>query len=270
MSEPVDQRMPTIYLTHGGGPCFFMESDPPDAWDGLRAGLESVRGLLPAPPKAIFCITAHWEESPVSVEVGERPELVFDYYGFPPHTYELTYPAPGEPTVAARVVDLLNGAGIAATAATRGWDHGVFIPLMVSFPDADVPVVAVSLQAGLDPDAHLAMGAALAPLRDEGILLIGSGSSYHNVRVGGPAGAPAAQAFDDWLQDTLSTGGVRRAQGLRAWSRAPGALVAHPREEHLLPLHVVAGAAADEPGRAFFDESVRGTKRSCWIFGAGA
>lgn len=270
MSDQAAQRFPTIYLTHGGGPCFFMDWDPADTWDGLRAGLESIRTLLPSPPRAIVCITAHWEEAPIAVEVGERPELVFDYYGFPPHTYELTYPAPGDPALAARVLDLLTGAGLAAQPAGRGWDHGVFVPLKVAYPEAEIPLVAVSLQAGLDPAAHLAMGAALAPLRDEGVLLIGSGSSFHNLRAWGPVGAASAKEFDDWLQDVLPAGGERRARELRDWSATPGARVAHPREEHLLPLHVVAGAAGDEPGRAFLDEPVMGMQMSCWIFGESA
>lgn len=258
-------RFPTIYLTHGGGPCFFME--PAEPWNGLRAGLESVRGLLPETPKAIVCVTAHWEERPVAIEVGERPPLVFDYYGFPPHTYELTYPAPGEPAVAARVQELLAGAGIDAGLTERGWDHGVFIPLKVAFPDADVPVVAVSLQAGLQPDSHLQIGAALASLRDEGVLIVGSGSSFHNLRAWGPRAADESVEFNDWLHHALTLGGEHRAAMLREWAFAPSGRVAHPREEHLLPAHVAAGAAGTDRGRPFFDEPVMGMAMSCWIFG---
>lgn len=260
-------RFPTIYLTHGGGPCFFMDWSPADAWDGLRAALESVPSLLPAPPTAIVCVTAHWEDAPVAVEAGERPELVFDYYGFPPHTYELTYPAPGDPTLAAQVVDLLAESGIPAAAGTRGWDHGVFIPLKVAFPDADIPIVAVSLEAGLDPEAHLQMGEALAPLRDQGVLIVGSGSSFHNLRAGGPRAAAEAREFDDWLHHALTLTGNHRAEMLRDWAFAPGGRFAHPREEHLLPVHVVAGAAGADRGRAFFAEPVLGMAMSCWIFG---
>lgn len=260
-------RMPTIFLTHGGGPCFFMEWRPADAWDGLRAGLESVPDLLPEPPKAILVVSAHWEDQPVSIEAAASPELVFDYYGFPPHTYRLSYPAPGDPALAERVRSLLDGAGIAARTVQRGWDHGVFIPLMVSHPDADVPVVAMSLQGGLDPAAHVAMGRALAPLRDEGVLIVGSGSSYHNLSGGGPAAKQAATDFDRWLHEVLPTPGPAREKALADWAGAPGGQYAHPREEHLIPLHVAAGAGADDPGRAFFAEPVLGVEMSCWVFG---
>lgn len=269
MSAEALPRFPTMFVTHGGGPCFFMEWEPADAWDGLRAALESVPMLLPGTPKAIVVITAHWEDRPVAVEAGERPELIYDYHGFPPHTYELTYPAPGDPELGARVRDLLTGSGIAAQLTERGWDHGVFVPLKVAFPGADVPVVAISLQAGLDPDTHLRMGAALAPLRDEGVLILGSGSSFHNLRAVGSRGVAASIEFQDWLHHALTPSGEHRAEALRQWAYAPSGRMAHPREEHLLPVHVVVGAAAHERGREFFDAPVLGNATSCWIFGGG-
>lgn len=263
-------RQPSLYLTHGGGPCFFMEWDPPETWDGLRAALESVPALLPGPPRAIVCVTGHWEADPVAVETAERPPLVYDYSGFPPHTYELTYPAPGSPELAARVVGLLDRAGVPARGAERGWDHGVFVPLKVAFPDADVPLVAVSLRADLDPGTHLRMGQALAPLRDDGVLIVGSGSSYHNLRAWGPTGTDAGIAFEAWLQDVLPRSGADRAEALTGWLDAPSARIAHPREEHLIPLMVAAGAAGDEPGRAFFSGAALGPPLSCWVFGDSA
>lgn len=244
-----------------------MNWDPVDAWDGLRVGLESIPGLLPDTPKAILCVSAHWEDAPVAVEVGETPELVYDYYGFPEHTYQLTYPAPGQPEVAQRVCELLTDARIAVQPVSRGWDHGVFVPLKVAFPDADIPVVAMSLQGGLDPNTHLAIGSALAPLRDEGVVIIGSGSSFHNLQVWGSSGAAASESFDQWLHAVLPQPGPQRAEALMHWRQAPAAASAHPREEHLIPLHVAAGAAADEQGRAFLAEPVAGMDMSCWIFG---
>lgn len=244
-----------------------MDWEPVDPWVGLRHALESVPGLATGEITAIVCITAHWEATPVEVEVGERPPLVYDYYGFPPHTYELTYPAPGDPALAGRVLELLNEAGINATATERGWDHGVFVPLKVAFPDADIPLVAVSLQTDLDPAAHLRMGAALAPLRTQGVLLVASGSSFHNLRVWREAEAGPGIEFEGWLQQVLPTTGAERAEALVGWEQAPGARFAHPREEHLIPLMVAAGAASDEPGRAFFSGSAFGPPLSCWIFG---
>lgn len=262
------KRLPTVFLTHGGGPCFFMEWNPADAWDGLRAGLESLPSLLPTAPKVILVVSAHWEEAPVAIEVGDNPELVYDYFGFPPHTYELTYPAPGAPDVARQAHELLTAAGIDAQLVNRGWDHGVFIPLKVAYPNADVPIVAMSLQAGLNPATHLAIGKALAPLRDQGVLIVGSGSSYHNMQVRGPAAVESAAQFDRWLHEVLPQSGPARHDALAQWFAAPDGTVAHPREEHLIPLHVAAGAAADEPGRPFFADRVMSVDMSCWIFGA--
>jgi aromatic ring-opening dioxygenase catalytic subunit (LigB family) len=258
------ERLPSAYITHGGGPCFFMDWDPPDAWDALRSGLESVGPSLPAPPTAIVVVSAHWESDPVTVDSGASPGLIYDYGGFPPETYELRYPAPGSPEVAARVASLLAAAGIEHRCdPDRGWDHGVFIPLKVMFPDADVPIVAMSLHPDLDPARHLAIGRALAPLRDEGVLLVGSGSSFHHFS---HWGSPLAEEFDRWLAETLTSARASREAALVAWEEAPHARHAHGREEHLLPLMVAAGAANDVPARPFFQGSVMDTPMSCWFF----
>lgn len=264
MDPATATRMPTAYITHGGGPCFFMEWDPPDAWDDLRAALEAIGPSLPATPRAILVVTAHWEAPQVTVASGEAPDLIYDYGGFPPHTYELTYPAPGEPTVAARVGTLLAEAGIEGRLdPSRGWDHGVFVPLKVMFPDAEVPIVAVSLRGDLDPGFHLRVGEALAPLRDEGVLIVGSGSSFHNFAA---FGSPGAAAFDEWLNETVALPDAERRAALADWESAPNARLAHGREEHLLPLMVAAGAASDQPARTLFRGPVLSTPMSCWLF----
>jgi aromatic ring-opening dioxygenase catalytic subunit (LigB family) len=203
------------------------------------------------------------------VTTSPGPPLFFDYYGFPKHTYELTWPAPGDPALAARVRALLEGAGIeSAGDAERGYDHGVFVPLKVAFPEAHIPTVALSLRAGLDPAAHLAVGRALAPLRDEGVLIVGSGMSYHNMRgFGDPRSLPKSATFDAWLAATVVASPVERDAGLAAWSRAPLAREIHPREEHLLPLMVVAGAAGDDRGAVAFRDEVMGVVVSAARFG---
>ncbi len=259
--EATAVRMPSVYITHGGGPCFFMDWDPPHAWDELRAALESIGPDLPAAPRAILVVTAHWEEPTFTVSGAAAPELIYDYGGFPPHTYELTYPAPGAPDVAARAVELLGASGIAHRVdPERGWDHGVFIPLKVMYPDADVPVVAMSVQRDLDPAAHLDAGRALAPLRDEGVLIVASGSSFHHFS---HFGSPLAEPFDDWLNETMARPGDQRWDALRRWEDAPHARHAHGREEHLIPLMVAAGTS-EAPARNIFRGSVMHTPMSCW------
>ena len=179
------ERQPTIFLPHGGGPCFFMDWSwgPADTWDATKRFLEGLAGTLPAPPKAIVVVSGHWEEPAFTASAAVAPQLIFDYSGFPEHTYRLTWPSPGDPELAGRLVELLKQAGLpAGLSANRGFDHGVFVPLKVAFPEAKIPVVSLSLAASLDPALHLAAGRALAPLRDEGVLLVGSGMSFHNLR----------------------------------------------------------------------------------------
>ena len=268
-------KLPTIYIPHGGGPCFFMDWNPPDAWDNLAAYLRGIPDAIGQKPKALLVISGHWEETTVTVQSNSAPELLFDYGGFPPHTYELKYPAPGQPELAARVAGLLNASGINTVSDTdRGFDHGVFVPLKVAFPDADIPVVQLSLRSDLDSSIHIAMGEALQPLRDEGILIIGSGNTYHNMSVllqamrSGGDGPIAGRAFDRWLSDAVcNTDPEARNRMLTEWASAPGARDAHPREEHLLPLHVVAGAAGKDVGRKTIEDVVLGAVESAFQFG---
>jgi aromatic ring-opening dioxygenase catalytic subunit (LigB family) len=263
--------LPTLYIPHGGGPCFFMDTPPGwprDLWDKMAAYLRSIAGALGARPKAVLVVSAHWEEAVPTVNVATNPPLLFDYYGFPEHTYRLTYPAHGSPEVAARVRALLATAGIeSAEERERGLDHGVFVPFKLVYPDADVPVVQLSLKEGLDPKMHLAIGRALAPLRDEGVLIVGSGMSYHNLREffdGRPS--RVATDFDRWLGDAVSDPAARDDK-LTAWRDAPGALACHPRAEHLLPLMVAAGAARGDAGVRTYGEQLLGKAHSGFRFG---
>jgi aromatic ring-opening dioxygenase catalytic subunit (LigB family) len=200
---------------------------------------------------------------------SSHPPLLFDYYGFPPHTYELEWPAPGAPDLAKRIGTLLSAAGIeSATETKRGFDHGVFVPLKVAYPDANVPTVQLSLQAGLDPKAHLAIGRALAPLREEGVLIIGSGLSFHNMgALKNGRGGPASKAFDGWLSSIVEQSAERRDAELAAWSMAPSARESHPREEHLLPLMVAAGAAENDRGKSVFRDVIMDATMSAIRFG---
>ncbi len=244
----ISTKTPTIYLPHGGGPCFFMDWNPRGMWDPMGAYLSKIPELLPERPKALLIVSAHWEEPEFTVQTKPAPGLFFDYYGFPEHTYQLKWPAPGSADLAKRVQDLAATAGIPVKAdAERDYDHGVFIPMLLAFPDAGIPTIQLSLKQGLDPEAHLALGRALAPLRDEGVLIIGSGLSFHNLRrlmqreTGGDI-RHVSHDFDAWLAQTLN--GDRTA--LKDWADAPNARICHPREEHLLPLMVAAGAAGDD------------------------
>ncbi len=263
-------RMPTWFIPHGAGPCFFMEWNPTHAWDRTADFLRGLAKTLPARPKAIVIMSAHWLESTVSVTGNSNPELIYDYYGFPDHTYELQYPAKGDPFLAEVIVQRLKDAGVSASInPTRGFDHGMFIPMMLMFPHADIPVVQLSLNSNLDPQAHLDMGSALASLRDEEVLIIGSGMSFHNMRGYGKAQfGPISDTFDNWLSKTVESDPATRNKGLADWATAPSARQSHPpgEEEHLLPLMVVAGAAPNGMGKRVFSDRVLETTLSAFVF----
>ena len=261
-------RLPTFFIPHGAGPCFFMEwtRGPADTWDKTAAWLKGLLEGLLERPKAILVVSGHWEAPVFTVGSAARPELIFDYYGFPEATYRLRFDAPGSPALAARVRDLLGRAGLPAAEEPRGYDHGVFIPLKLVTPDADIPVVQLSLRRDLDPEAHLAAGRALAPLRDEGVLIVGSGMSWHNMRGFSPAFTGKSEAFDSWLSQAMTDPG-RREEALRRWDQGPYAREAHPREEHLAPLFVAAGAAEGEPGRHAFRDVAMDVVISGYAFG---
>lgn len=276
MNQPGPQpsaakRMPVAFLPHGGGPWPFVELGfgSKAEMQSLAAYLRSVRGLPGAQPKALLVVSAHWEEAVPTVSTSPKPPMLYDYYGFPPESYRIQWPAPGSPQLAARVRELLGKAGVQTKEdAQRGFDHGTFVPLKLTYPDADVPVVQLSLRRGLDPQEHLAMGRALAPLRDEGVFLVGSGMTYHNMRgfFDGRSG-PVAEQFDAWLRHATTRGATERDRLLTEWSKAPAARQAHPREEHLLPLMVMAGAAGADVGTVAWNGTFAGLRLSAYHFG---
>lgn len=264
-------RMPTWFIPHGAGPCFFMEWQPADAWHPMADFLKRAASTLPRRPRAIVMVSAHWLEPAFTVTSGHKPALIYDYHGFPRHTYELKYPAPGEPELAARIDWLLAEARLPSRQdATRGFDHGMFIPMLLMFPEADIPVVQLSLINSLDPEVHLQAGRAIASLRDEGVLIIGSGMSFHNMQgYGAPRFGPISDAFDHWLTQTVEKPGPIRHRALADWAQAPSARLCHPSraEEHLLPLMVVTGAAGEDAGRRIFSDRVMETTLSAFSFG---
>jgi aromatic ring-opening dioxygenase catalytic subunit (LigB family) len=237
-------------------------------WDGLAAYLRGIDASLGSRPKAVLVISGHWETERPTVNVAERPKLLFDYYGFPEHTYRLKYPVAGSPDLEPRVRALMTEAGFDLDVdSKRGLDHGVFVPFLLVYPHADVPMMQMSLQHSLDPALHLAIGRALAPLRSQGILIVGSGMSYHNLAaMFSGNGAPAAHAFDHWLGEAIGDPKSRNER-LAAWRSAPGGRESHPRSEHLIPLMVAAGAADGEPAVRTFHETIAGKPISGFQFG---
>lgn len=263
-------RMPVVFVPHGGGPWPFVDVGigRPEELADLATYLKSVATLPKREPKALLVVSAHWEEPVPTVMTSPRPPMLYDYYGFPAESYRITWPAPGAPELGARVRNLLEGAGFqTASNEQRGFDHGTFVPLKLTYPRAHLPTLQLSLKRGLDPAEHLAMGKALAPLRDEGVFIVGSGMTYHNLRAFGPGAAPVSEAFDAWLRESATAEPAERERRLLAWSRAPSARSAHPREEHLLPLMVVAGAALDDRGTTAYSGTILGLRVSAYHFG---
>ncbi|MDX3906100.1 MAG: class III extradiol ring-cleavage dioxygenase [Pigmentiphaga sp.] len=263
------RRLPTFFIPHGGGPCFFMDwPGNPHMWDRMAGFLKGLSASLETRPQAVLVISGHWEEEVFTVNASPRPPLLFDYYGFPEHTYRLQYPAPGSPALAARVQALLGEAGIASGSdPSRGLDHGVFVPFKLIYPDADVPIVQLSMKTGLDPREHLAAGQALSRLRDEGVLVVGSGMSFHNMRGFTPAFRAASLRFDEWLAHAVALPPADRDRALENWQDAPDARLVQPRPDHLLPLMVAAGAAGNDAGRRIFQDEVMNVVVSASRFG---
>jgi aromatic ring-opening dioxygenase catalytic subunit (LigB family) len=258
-----------MFVSHGGGPWPFV--------DGMREmfaktakEFAALPARLPHKPRAVLVITGHWEAREFSVSTSEHPPMDYDYSGFPAHTYHLQYPAPGSPALAARVTELLADGGVVCKQdPARGFDHGTFVPLGLMFPDADVPIVLLSMKSGYDATEHIRVGHMLAPLREEGVLILGSGLTYHNMRgFGNPASAPVATAFENYLNQavTQADAAVRNTM-LINWAQAPSARLAHPREDHLIPLMVVAGAAGVDTGQRIFVDHVLEVAMASYQFG---
>ncbi|MBK9159954.1 MAG: dioxygenase [Nitrosomonadales bacterium] len=233
--------LPVLFVSHGAPTLSLDSGETGAAWRQLGERLPR--------PSAILVISAHWETPVPTVSSAVEPETIHDFYGFPAELYELHYFAPGAPALAQAVVDALQQAGIAVQRdATRGLDHGAWVPLRLMFPEADIPVAQLSLQPERDPAWHIAVGRALRPLREQGVLIVGSGSITHNLRAlfNHPQGEPSPEwvtGFCDWIAEKIEAGDLEALVEYR--SRAPHAVQNHPTDEHLLPLFVALGAAHD-------------------------
>jgi aromatic ring-opening dioxygenase catalytic subunit (LigB family) len=251
---------PVLYIPHGGGPLPLL-GDPDH--QALVNFLQEIPKSLNK-PKAILVISAHWEAALATITSGNNPPLIYDYYGFPAEAYKISYPVAGEPILANKIYQLLEAAGINCRLdAKRGFDHGLFVPLKIMFPDADIPCVQLSLLSSLDPEAHIRIGQALAALRKENLLIIGSGFSFHNMQAFFSTDKEAAdaenQAFQEWLSETCCNADFstnERAQKLIAWRDAPFADFCHPRAEHLIPLLICAGLCNASAKRVFNDKVI--------------
>ncbi|MCG8616739.1 MAG: dioxygenase [Desulfobacterales bacterium] len=262
-----------LYIPHGGGPLPLINEPDHPGHAAMLSYLQNAGRTLPR-PDAVIVISAHWERDIPVITSGASPELIYDYSGFPEAAYRLRYPAPGAPELAEKVHTLLSDAGIKAKQdGNRGFDHGVFIPLTLMYPEADIPCIQISLTADLDPSAHLKTGRALQPLRSENILILGSGFSFHNMgafsQSGQPVEDPENLAFQNWLAETLTAPALPpevREDNLLRWEFAPHARYCHPREEHLLPLHVCAAAAGFSPATVTFRDHILGRLAQAFIW----
>ncbi|WP_439140874.1 DODA-type extradiol aromatic ring-opening family dioxygenase [Planktotalea sp.] len=248
----MSNTLPTYFISHGGGPWPWV---PPmrEFFAPLEASLKQMVADFGEKPKAILMISGHWEEDDVAIMGSSKPPMIYDYSGFPPHTYEIQYSASGAPDVAARALDLLQSVGIKAHIdPSRGYDHGLYAPMEVMYPNADMPIFQVSMLKSYDPADHIAIGRALKPLRDEGIMIVGSGLSFHNLRLMRGEGAAPSAEFDAWLFDTMNAAPDARHAAILNWETAPAARICHAQEDHLVPLFVALGAAENELAERIF------------------
>mmetsp|Transcript_2978 Transcript_2978/g.7266 ORF Transcript_2978/g.7266 Transcript_2978/m.7266 type:complete len:272 (+) Transcript_2978:138-953(+) len=261
MTTTSSSRQPVLFLSHGAGPAFYMEDE--GRWKGVgrqsawNRFLEGYGEQIGKNVRALLVISAHWECERPTVLAREKHTLLFDYYGFPSATYQLEWEARGDLELATQLAELLGGAPLERE---RGLDHGVFVPLKRVFPRADIPVVQLSMLSSMSAEEHLRLGEALAPLRDQGVLIVGSGMATHNLL---GTGTPAAStAFNKWLRELLSDprhSAEERRRALAEWERlAPHARLAHPREDHLIPVHVAAAAAGYSSATVIYDEMIGG------------
>lgn len=260
---------PVLFIPHGGGPLPLLGDS------GHQNMVDFLKRITPrlGRPTAILIISAHWETDKVTITSGKTPSLIYDYYGFPDEAYDIEYPAPGDPVLANKIYNSLRDSGIEATLdEQRGFDHGLFVPLKIMYPDASIPCVQLSLLSNLDPESHINIGKALTDLRQEKILVVGSGFSFHNLKAffTQPKNAPDAEneAFERWLIDTCTNKDIstdERESRLINWSDAPFARYCHPREEHLLPLHVCYGMC-NSAAELVFDDKILGKKASAFLW----
>lgn len=252
-------KLPTYFISHGGGPWPWLPN-----MRAMLASLETSLARMPAEigttPKAVLMVSGHWETTDFAVMSAANPGMVYDYSGFPPETYQIKYAAPGAPELAVRTEALIRAAGLPTHLDPKqGFDHGTFAPAYVMYPDASVPIYQVSLQHGYSPAAHFALGRALAPLRDEGVLIVGSGLSYHNLRLFGPGAKAPSAAFDAWLAEAMAMQPAARTAALLNWDQAPYARTCHPQEDHFVPLFAALGAAeAEAATMVYHDTNVYG------------
>lgn len=258
-----------LFLSHGGGPMPLLG----DA--GHKEMLTCLQGIATSitKPSGIIVASAHWEEAIPTITSGTNPSLIYDYYGFPEESYEIQYPCPGDTKLAAQIYEQLEHSGISSKLdPQRGFDHGLFIPLKIMYPDADIPCVQVSLVNNLDPELHIKIGQALQGLDNENLLIIGSGFSFHNMRAFFTEETTETEAmniaFEKWLVTTCASTDIEeteRAQRLIDWESAPSARYCHPREEHLLPLHVCYGVA-QSPCVEYFELKIINKQSSMYLW----
>lgn len=266
MSE--ENKAQVVYFSHGGGPLPLL---------GDKSHKQMLDFMIDFPsklkkPDLILVISAHWEEPKATLLGAESPEIFYDYYGFPDKAYEITYPAPGSPDLAERVKDLFESAGISSSVDNdRGFDHGLYIPLKLMYPKADIPCIQLSLLKGLNPEKHINLGKALRALISENILIIGSGFSFHNMGAFDWSGKNKIDSkndlFQDWLIDVCSgsKNHEEREKLLLNWEKAPNARYCHPREEHLLPL-LVCSSIDENPAKLVFDDYILGKRALAFLW----
>ncbi|MDH3693972.1 MAG: dioxygenase [Gammaproteobacteria bacterium] len=270
-SQLPETLSPVLYLPHGGGPLPLLgDKGHEDLVDFLKV-ISSELGE----PSAILVISAHWEEEQPTITGGAHPELIYDYYGFPPESYEFQYLAPGEPQLANDVFELIENSGVKARLDDRrGFDHGLFVPLELMYPEAHIPCIQLSLLKNLNPGEHIALGKSLAALRRKNVLIVGSGLSFHNMKAFFSKGSETMtgdEEFDRWLTNVCTNPEIssdEREKQLVNWENAPSARYCHPREEHLLPLHVCYGAACAETptAKVVFNRKVMGQQVSALLW----
>lgn len=248
-------RLPTYFISHGGGPWPWVPQMR-QIFAPLEDSLAAMPAELGTTPKAILMISGHWETPDFSVMSSANPPMLYDYSGFPAETYTVKYPAPGAPDLAQQTADLISAAGLPVGLNNKqGFDHGTYAPLAIMYPKADIPVYQVSMRHNYDPAEHFALGRALAPLRDQGVLIIGSGLSYHNLGHFGPGAKQPSEAFDVWLNTTLDLPAAQRTKALENWEQAPYARICHAQEDHFVPIFAALGAAEDEPATQIYHQT---------------